>query len=220
MVELAPGRGSGPGRRMAMLVMAGFALALSASAGEQVFFSRSFPGSVPAYFDVTVSSDGAVVYREALDDEFPVEFQIDSGEVEKVFDLAEQLDRFDRDLASKLPTAFTGDKTFRFIAEDGTTTETTFVFTEDLVARELQKWFQHVGESERHFIELERVVQFDRLGVNKTLLRFQVSYDNGRIIGAEQFLPILQKISKQKKILHIARSRADGLIERITGLTE
>ena len=163
---------------------------LAASAADQIYFSRDFPGSAPPYFDVTVDREGKAVYREALDDDFPVEFEVEGEELDKLFELAESLDRFRLDLASKRKTAFTGDKIFRY-ATDGETTEAKFVFTENETARELLSWFNKVGETERHLIVLERVVQFDRLGVNKALLQFQISYDKGRVVAPEQFLPIL-----------------------------
>jgi hypothetical protein len=76
-------------------------------------------------------------------------------------------------------------------------------------------WFEKVGETERHLGELERVVQFDRLGVNKTMLLFQASFDKGRVLGAEQFLPILRAIAEDSKFMHMARARAASLVERI-----
>ncbi len=203
--------------RCALLALAA---ALALPAADAIFFSRDFPGSGPPYFDVTVERTGKAVYREALDDEFPVEFEVQGAELERVFELAESLDRFRTEIASSRKTAFTGNKIFRYAADGGETTEAKFVYTENATANELLGWFNKVGETERHIIELERVVQFDRLGVNKALLQFQISYDKGRVVAPEQFLPILTKITEQQKIIHLARARAASLIERITGLTD
>ena len=57
---------------------------------EQLFFSRDQEGGVPSYFDVTVGADGRVVYREALDDEFPVEFQAPAADVSRLFEISKR----------------------------------------------------------------------------------------------------------------------------------
>ena len=58
-------------------------------------------------------------------------------------------------------------------------------------------------------------MRFDRLGVNKRLIAFQISLDKDRVISPEQMLPILIKISNNKKIIHLSRSRAEALVQKI-----
>ncbi|MCB1020018.1 MAG: class I SAM-dependent methyltransferase, partial [Acidobacteria bacterium] len=45
--------------------------AAQATAADVIFFSRTFPGSGPPYFDVVVDSDGRAVYREATEVAWP-----------------------------------------------------------------------------------------------------------------------------------------------------
>ena len=182
---------------------------------DRIFFSKSFPGSVPAYFEAVVSATGAVTYREAADEPDPIQFELSVQERAEVFALAERLDFFRKPLASSRKVAFTGDKILRFESEGGQGSEAAFTFTENQDAKALVDWFERLSETERHLIELERTAQFDRLGVNKTLLQFQASFDAGRIIAAKQFLPILRKIADQAKYVHIARTRAASLVQRI-----
>lgn len=186
-----------------------------ASGSDRIFFSKSFPKSVPAYFEVEVARTGKVLYREAPGEEDPIEFQLGADEAASVFELADKLERFRVDLDVKRKVAFTGDKVFRFDSASGEKSEAKFVYTENPEALKLLEWFEKVGETERHMIELERVAQFDHLGVNKRLLQFQISLEKDRIVAPAQFLPILQKIADQKKIVQLARSRAAGLAERI-----
>ena len=185
-----------------------------AFAQDRIFFSRTFPGSAPEYFEVTVDESGAAQYREAPDEE-PLEFTVDEAAKQELFDAAGRLDRFSKDIASKRKVAFTGDKVLRYEPAEGAPSEARFSYTEDETARQLVDWFHRASETERLLIELERVERFDRLGVNDALLALQSSYDRGRVVAPEQFLPILQKIVEQDRILHLARSRAAGLIERI-----
>ncbi len=205
-----------------LLLAAVIATALSgaappAAAEEKLFFSRDFPGSVPAYFDVTLTRGGAAVYREAVDDEFPVEFQVEDETVEKVFALFAALD-LSQPIASQRKVAFTGDKVLRYESPAGETAETTYVYTEIETAAELTSWFLKATETERHFIELERVLRFDRLGVNDALLSLQKSFNRDRVIAPKQFVALLEKIVRQKRIVHLARARASALIERINGV--
>jgi hypothetical protein len=200
------------------LLVAGLGASLGSTPPEQgsdqVFFSKAFPGSKPEYFEVTVDSKGKALYREDPAED-PLEFTLRDDETRQVFELAQRLERFGKSLESKLKVAFTGKKTLRYISASGETTETEFTYSTDQNAQAIVGWFENAGETERHRIELERVVQFDRLGVNKALLLFQSSFDDGRVVGADQFLPVLRTIVEQTKFMHMARARAAALVERI-----
>jgi hypothetical protein len=182
---------------------------------DQIFFSKSFPGSKPEYFEVTVDSTGKATYREDQSDEEPLEFTLAEDEARVVFELAERLTQFEGSLQSNLKVAFTGAKTLRYTNSSGGVKETRFTYSTDQDAQAIVGWFEKAGETERHRLELERVVQFDPLGLNKALLLFQASFDGGRIVGARQFLPILRTIAEQPKFIHMARARAASLAERI-----
>ena len=184
--------------------------------GDKLFFSRDFPGSVPEYFDVTVDTDGKVIYRESLDDALPIEFQAPASEISRLFEISEQLGYFERPFVRpKRKTAFTGNKILRYVKANGSSGEVEFVFQDDAAVLELVDWFLRVGHTEWHRINIERAMQFDRLGVNKAILQFHAAFDRGRIVAPRQFLPLLQHISNDMKILHLARSRAAGLAEQI-----
>jgi len=223
--ELPDVRSLPEGRRALLIRMLGWIcwvaatlVPASADPGDySIFFSRAFPGSVPAYFDVVVESSGAVAYRESEDEE-PLEFEIGAAELAEVFEHVKDLDYFRIGVDSNLKVAFTGEKTFRYEGTDGVSGETKFNHTSNAAARALLAWFNRVGESERHRIELARTARFDRLGVNKTLLQFQISLEKNRIVSPAQFIPILRKIANDKKIIRIATARAAGLLERIQAL--
>ena len=188
---------------------------VSADPGDfRIFFSRSFPKSVPAYFDVSVDSSGAGAYRESEDEE-PLEFEVAAAELAGLLDHVKELDYFRMAVDSKLKVAFTGEKTLRFEGADGITGETKFNHTSNAAARALLDWFHKVAGTERHLIALERTAQFDRLGVNKALLQFQISLEENRIVSPAQFIPILEKIANDNRIIRIASARAAGLLERI-----
>ena len=183
--------------------------------GERVFFSKTFPKGVPPYSQVLLDATGTANYSEDAEGAEPTQFEVSAGEVSKIFALFKGLSHVRKDVASSRRVAFTGDKLLRFERSDGQRYETSFNYTENKDARTLVAWFERVGETVRRRHELERVAQFDRLGVNKTLLVFQMAFDKGRIVAPLQFLPVLTKIAGGKKYVRIARSRAASLVERI-----
>ena len=197
------------------LLAGGWITGLQAADGDKLFFSRDFPGSVPEYFNVTVHPDGKVEYRESQDED-PLEFQGPEQDISRLFEISEKLEYFEEAFPRpKRETAFTGDKILRYIKADGDTNEAAFVATNDELVQELISWFLRVADTEWHRINIERAIQFDRLGVNKAILQFHAAFDRGRIVAPEQFLPLLQDISNDMKIVHLARSRAAGLVEQI-----
>jgi hypothetical protein len=191
-----------------------FANVLFAGGGPRLFYSRSFPGSVPAYFQVTLEQNGEAEYREAPDEDNPLQFHLTEAEANEVFGLAEKLDYFKHPLESPAKVAFMGMKTFRY--ENGAQkSEVKFNFSEDPQARELVDWFERMGESAEHRIELERTAKYDRLGVLKALLLLESAMDRKRLVGMDQYLPMLERIAKNESYMHTARARAAEIAEAI-----
>jgi len=180
----------------------------------RIFYSKSFPGSVPAYVAITIDQSGAGEYREAPDDETPLKFRIRQSEIKEIFDLADKLDHFKRSLESPLKVAFMGTKTFR-LESANEKPEVKFNFSEDPAARDLADCFEKISESAQHRINLERAAKYDKLGVMKAMLLFESAWDRKRVVAAEQFLPVLDRIAKNETYLHEARLRAAKMADAI-----
>jgi hypothetical protein len=191
-----------------------FANLLFAGDGARLFYSRSFPGSVPAYFQVTLDQNGDAEYREAPDEDNPLKFHLTEADTHEVFGLAEKLDYFKHPLESPVKVAFMGAKTFRYENGDRKS-EAKFNFTEDPQAKELLDWFERMGESADHRIELERTAKYDRLGVLKALLLLESAMDRKRLVGMDQYLPMLERIAKNESYMHTARARVAEIAEAI-----
>jgi hypothetical protein len=191
-----------------------FASVLLAGDGSRLVYSRSFPGSVPAFMQVILDKAGNAEYREAEDDELPVKFQLTAADTQAVFDLAGKLDYFKHPLESPLKVAFMGMKTFRY--ENGAEkSETKFNFSEDATARDLQDWFERMAESAEHHIDLDRAAKYDKLGVFKALSLLESALERKRLVGMDQFLPTLDRIAKNETYMHTARARAAEIAEAI-----
>ena len=184
------------------------------AADARLFFSKSFPGSSPAYVAITVDQSGAGGYKEAADDDNPLKFQLSAADTAEMFGLADKLDRFKRPLESPLKVAQMGMKTFRF-DEGGKSTDVKFNFSEDLDARLLTDWFERISETGQNYYALERAVKYDKLGVNQALLQFNIAMDKKRVVSPQLFLPMLDRVAKNATYLNMARTRAANLADSI-----
>jgi|HubBroStandDraft_6_1064221.scaffolds.fasta_scaffold210361_2 hypothetical protein len=193
-----------------LAVVAGLALGADV---PRVSYTKSFPGSDPAYMAIAVDRDGAVTYREAKDEE-PETFKLEADAVRAIFDLAEKLDHFKHKLESGLKVARTGDKTFRW-ENGGEASEVKFNYSLDENAKTLQDWFERISESERAMMNLRRAIRFDKLGVNDAVLQVDTAWSQKRLVGREQFLPLLDRIAKNESFINLARERAARLADTL-----
>jgi hypothetical protein len=180
-----------------------------AQAAPRLVFTKSFPGSVPAYVEISVEKDGSVIYKEAPDDNNPISIRLPQADADAMFSLADKLNHFESPLEANIKVAFMGKKMFRY--EDPAGTEkhhAEFNYTADLNAQALLDWFERIAESERDFIELERTVKYDKLGVQNALLMIQATRDQKRLVAPEQFLPLLDRVVKNESYMNMARQRA------------
>ena len=191
-----------------------FAGSLVAQDAQRFFYSKSFPGSVPAYVQVTLEKNGEAVYKEAPDDDLPLTFKLTGAETAEVFRLVEKLDDFKHPIESGLKVAFLGTKTFRL--ENGAEKrEVQFNYSEDPNAGLLWDWCERMAESAEHRIALERAAKYDKLGVVKALNLLGSAIERKRVVGLEQYLPTLDRIVKNESYMHTARAKAAEIAELI-----
>jgi hypothetical protein len=192
-----------------------FALTLAGALlapAQKLTIIREFPGSQPPHLMIELDPSGKGVYKEGVDSEWPLKFTLLPSEVKEVLDLVEKCDRFKRPLESGLKVAFMGTKTFRW--EDGDVKqEVKFNYTVDEPGKLLLDWFEKIGESEQHYLRLERSVKYDKLGVNQALLYLAAADERKRVVSLEQFLPLLDRVQKSESYLHMARERAAQLAD-------
>lgn len=190
-----------------------------AGASPRLTFSKSFPGSNPPWEEITVDSKGAGQYKEDPKDDDPVKFQLSGAESGEIFGLVDKLNHLSRPLESGLKVANMGMKTFRYEVDgQAKPAEVKFNYTEDVDGKALADWFERIADSERCLIKLETAVRFDKLGVQDAILRIEILRDQKRLVAAEQFLPMLDRVAKNESFLNIARQRAAALADSIRAL--
>ncbi|MBV8902977.1 MAG: hypothetical protein JOZ22_05015 [Acidobacteriia bacterium] len=189
---------------ISLLALAGVAFAAD---GPRLFYSKSFPGSKPAYVQINLAGNGDAEYREAPDDDSPVQFHLSQADCDEIFGLVAKADSLKRPLEAHLKVAFMGTKTFRF--EDGSEKhEVQFNYTQDFAGQALSDWFERIAETAQRRIDLERAVKYDKLGVVDSLLQLQITMDKKRLVAPEQFLPLLDRVANGESYMHTARARA------------
>lgn len=206
--------------RMWLAVLTAVSAPVLSQATPRLVYTKSFPGSSPAYVEITAEKDGSVIYKEAPDDNNPITIHLPHADAEAMFSLADKLNHFDQPLESNLKVAFMGKKTFRY--EDSAGTEkprqAEFNYSADPNAQTLLDWFERIAETERGFIELERSVKYDKLGVQNALIQVQVTRDEKRLVSPQQFLPLLDRVVKNESYMRMARERAATFAEEIRAL--
>jgi hypothetical protein len=189
-------------------------VSLSLAAEERVTFTKSFKGSIPPYCSLQISRTGDLEYKEAETDDNPVRAKLSQGEVDSVFDMAGKLNHFKGALESGLKVANTGKKTFRYQAADGAVTEAIFNYSTDPNAQQLLEHFEQIAETERAFIDLDRTVHFDKLGVNDSLSEIESLWLSKQLAAPAQFIPLLTRIAEHTAFMHLVRDRAARLKEQ------
>jgi len=183
---------------------------LTAADAPRLIYSKSFPGSNPPWIEITVEKTGAGQYKDDPKDDDPLKFQLRETEAAQMFSLAGKLDHFSRRLESGLKVANMGMKTFRY-EDGGKVSEAKFNYSEDADARALTDWFEHIAETERSLMNLEKAVRFDKLGVQDAILQIEILRDQNHLVSPQQFLPMLDRVAKNEIFLHMARERAANL---------
>lgn len=197
-----------------LLVSVAANAAATSDDAPRLVFTKVFPGSLPAYTEVAIEKDGSGTYREDAKDDDPVKFQLSEAEVAPLRALAAKLGNFTHPVESGLKVANMGMKTFHYEGPAGTH-EVKFNYSEDADAKALADLFEQIGETERAWLNLDRVVHFDKLGAQDAVLRVESLRDQKRLLPESQFLPLLDRIAKNESFLHMARDRAATLAENI-----
>jgi hypothetical protein len=194
-------------------------VAAMAVAGDdpRIVYSKTFPGSIPAYFAVTIDRTGAATYNESQDADNAEHLQIEERVTRVIFELAQKLDHFKNPLESGLKVANMGQKALRW--EDGAERhESKFNYSTSEDAKALSEQFEHISESARLRLDLDRAMRHDRLGVNEAMLKIQIAWDNKRLVGTAQLLPLLDQVAMNESFVHMARERAAQLADAIRAL--
>ncbi len=198
--------------RTALLLLA--PLFASAADIPRISFSKSFPGSTPAYSMIAVDRNGDASYNESQDPDNAEKLQLEPAVVNPMFALADKLDHFKKPIESGLKVANTGMKTLRW-ENGGEKSETKYNYSTLEEARVLGDYFERIAECTRVMVELKRAIRHDRLGVNAVVNNVQALWNNKRLVATPQFLTLLDQVAGNEAYVHMARERAAQIADAI-----
>jgi len=201
------------GRLLTTLLAAALGVA-AAQEVPRITFSKSFPGSQPAFFLITVERTGEASYNESQDADNAEKLQLEASVTAEMFQLAERLDHFSKPLESGLKVANMGVKTMRWEA-GAQSWETKFNYSTNEDAKLLADRFEGIAECTQTLLDLRRAIRHDRLGVNAAVLRVQTLWDAKRLVATADFLPALDQVAKNEIYIHMARERAAQIADAI-----
>jgi hypothetical protein len=197
----------------------------AASATITFDFSRDVPGApVPKYL-LVVHKDGTGSYGgEAAPPQTryapaassaPIPFQRDlrltAATTARLFDLAAQLNYFNRPCASKARNmADTGTKTVSYAGPDGSGS-CTYNFTEIKELVTLTQMMQGIAETMDEGRELDRLHRYDRLGLDAAMTFLAQEAAEGRALELQTIADTLRSIAEDSDVLARVRAKASAL---------
>jgi hypothetical protein len=190
---------------------------LSAADGATVTYRRVFKGSSPEFIEIKVREDGTASsdLRQLSEQAAPETFEVSPTVRTRIFELAGQLRNFqDADLDVHRRVADLGQKTFRY-EKDGEAHETQFNYTLNAAAGQLQIIFEGLMQQEKDLATIEQRLRYDRLGVNDALRQIESDLGQRALPEPERFLPVLDRVAADTRLIEMARQRARALAERI-----
>lgn len=189
-----------------------------------VTFTQAFPRGTPAYFSLRIDSAGHAAYESRREEGQPglpelgepsrVEFVVSEATARRVFDLAQSLNYFQGDWDfKKHRIADTGRKTLSY-SDSSRSHDTTYNWSENAAIQELTDIFQGISNTQEAGRELEHLRRFDKLGLNNQLERMEEMAKGGWLRELQVIAPVLEKLANDREIMHIARQRAQRLLQR------
>jgi len=201
-----------------------------------VAFTCDFPGSDPAYYEVSVSSDGHGSYssrstppssdsksssdpvstREAAE-AYHADFAVSQSITDRIFDLASRAHYFATEIDSgKKKLASTGAKTLSYKAS-GKSTQASFNYSPIPAVQDLTAILQGLSATLEFARRLEHDLRYQKLALDEELKRMEEMAIVGSLTELSTASPILRKIAEDPTIMNVSRTRAQRLLERAAG---
>jgi hypothetical protein len=213
----------------ALMLAASVFLAISSSIGARA--DRSAVMQVdftddqlnPSHWTLTLQSDGSGHFtsqmgkapegdtQEVDAPNVDRDVQLSAGFTAHVFEVANHHHMFNEGCESHLKVAFEGWKKLSYNGPDGSGT-CTFNYSKDKEIEALGGSFQAVAETIVEGARLEKLLQHDRLGLDKEMEYLVDAAGNGRALEICTIRPILVRLAEDDDVLDRVRKRARLLL--------
>jgi hypothetical protein len=209
-----------------LLLLAAISLLAFCQQPATVTYTQDFPGSDPAHYAVSISTDGHAHYESngrlitpskySQDDSVPDTEQMDFTPsqplITKIFDLAKHAHYFKGQVENKKHNvAFTGKKTLTYkdAARDASAT---YNFSTVAEVTELTQIFQNLSSTLEFGRRLEYCHRHQKLALDEVSKQLESSAKDGQVEDVSAIAPIMQKIVDDRSVLNVVRARLQRLL--------
>ena len=211
----------------AMLVVVGLcALATSqqsasadAASRAVVTFTLDFPQSEPSHYTIAVDANGHASYEctvkiEDSDDQiYRAEFDVTSGNRQRIFELAKEAKYFSGNIDSgNHKLAFTGEKILSY--QDGQQSVTARYNYSNLESvRQLTTLFESIEGTLDYGRRLDYYHRYQKLALDDELKRMAEQARNHELSEIQGVAAVLQSIVEDTSVINVVRARAKELLQ-------
>ncbi|MGA3211161.1 MAG: hypothetical protein ABSD20_07615 [Terriglobales bacterium] len=199
-----------------------------------VVFDVSWPGTSPAHYSIAIESNGNAVYRcDEIDapkeagstgETCEENLMISATTSGRIFELSRQTNYFQGNFNySKGNVAHTGAKTLTYYANSGDSAgkpapgqpnQATYNYSENPSIQQLTTIFEDIANTVELGRRLRHLHRFDKLGLDSALKNAEDMAQNHQLLELHLISPTLQDLADDTGLLHIARQRAQHLLQR------
>lgn len=204
--------------------------ALPAPSAATVSYAVDSANREPAKFSLSLDLVGHAVYtaedkpdaNAGSDDDtaapppYRAEFDVSPATRERIFALAQQLDYFRGDYEfHKHKVADTGQKTLRY--HDPThDSSTVFHWSENKEIQDISDIFESIASTQALARKIQFLRRFDKLGLDDVLKRMEELHRENHLLEIQSIAPTLRLVANDPSVMHVARERANRLLDQIT----
>jgi hypothetical protein len=176
----------------------------------------------PSHWTLTLHSDGAGHFASQMGKAPEGDEAIDAANIDRdvqlsaaftahVFDVAHRHNLFNEGCESRLKVAFEGWKKFSYTGPEGSGT-CTFNYSKDKEIEDLAESFGAVAQTIIEGARLEKLLQHDRLGLDKEMEYLVDAAGSGRAQEISTIRQILVRLADDDEVLERVRKRARLLL--------
>jgi hypothetical protein len=185
-----------------------------------VTFTCDFPGSEPAHYVISVSSDGNASYDSesklsdtAASEPFHSEFTVSQPGRTRVFDLAKRAHYFEGQIDSKNKNlASTGVKTLAY-KDAQKSTSATYNYSPISSVEDLTSFFHSLSTTLEFGHRLDYYLRYQKLALDEELKKMEEISNSGGLEEISAVAPVLQKIADDPAVIKVVRARAQRLLQ-------
>ncbi|MGB6724916.1 MAG: hypothetical protein WBE74_03365 [Terracidiphilus sp.] len=210
---------------LAAAVMLALSVSMTARADQTAAIQVDFTNTEldPSHWILTLRSDGSAHFTSQMNEK-PADgaSEVDAPNVDRdvhlttgftthVFEVTHRHHLFNERCESHLKVAFEGWKKFSYAGPDGSGS-CTFNYSKDKEIEELGDSFEAVAETIIEGARLEKLLQHDRLGLDKEMEYLVDAAESGRAQEICTIRPILVRLADDDEVLERVRKRARQLL--------